>query len=91
MSTYIIYAILTDEKSGRVLNIFKRAECYNSGDAVIMAELLDKRERELVEQGARVGDCFNTCHGWKVKQGAWKNQKRAILEAGQKGGLHCIR
>lgn len=91
MDTYIIYAILTNNKSGRILNVVKRAEVYNSADAVIIADMLDQRERELIEQGARVGDCFNTCHGWKIKQGKWQDQARAIIDAGNKCGLHCIR
>lgn len=91
MSTYIIYAILTDSKSGHILNVIKRAEVYNSADAVIIADMLDQRERELIEQGARVGDSFNTCYGWKIKQGRWEEQAPAIIDAGNKCGLHCIR
>lgn len=91
MNTYVIYAILTDSKSGHILNVIKRAEVYTSADAVIIADMLEQRERELIEQGARVGDCFNTCYGWKIKQGKWQEQAAELLKIGQKEGLYCIR
>lgn len=52
----------------------------------IIADMLEQRERELIEQGARVGDCFNTCYGWKIKQGKWQEQAAELLKIGQKRG-----
>lgn len=97
MCKYVVYSICYEEGEdgkNKIHGVSQKAIVNNSADAVIIADMLEQRERELIKEREDLPQGCTPlyyCYGWKIKQGKWQEQAAELLKTGQKEGLYCIR